>query len=64
LQITQDRAPAALVGPIANSNQQIITGQIPGKTRHLDVDEILKRSLPSVSHLTVVKRVNEETPLP
>jgi hypothetical protein len=64
LQITQDREPAALVGTSANSNEQIITGQIPGKARHLDVDEILKRSLPNVSHLTVVKRVNKETHLP
>ena len=64
LRITQDRAPAALVAPIANSNEQIITGPVPGKARHLDVDEILKRSLPNVSHLTVVKRVNKETPLP
>jgi hypothetical protein len=64
LQITQDREPAALVGTSANSNEQIITGQIPGKALHLDVDEILKRSLPNVSHLTVIKRVNKETPLP
>ena len=46
-QKSQIRAPPAKEVPIAKSDEQIPNP--PRKGRHLDVDQILRRSLPKVS---------------
>lgn len=62
-QMSQKRA-AVITGIIVQSDEQMIPGPIPvRKGLYLDVDEILRRSVPSVSQLTVLTRDNKETPL-
>ena len=63
LQIIQNRVPAAIetLSPIPMNGPAL--GPIPvRKAQHLDVDEILRRSLPSLSQPTVLSRVNKVTP--
>ena len=61
-QMSQKRA-AAITGLIVQSDEQMIPGPIPVRRGvHLDVDEILRRSLPNVSTLTGLTRDNKRTP--
>ena len=61
-QITQNRAPAPVEGPIAKSDEHIPVPIPLRKGLHLDVDEILRHSLPTLSQPTVMRRVNKGTP--
>jgi hypothetical protein len=62
-QTSQNRLPAAIEGRIVKSDEQIISVPIPArKGLHLDVDEILRHSLPNVSQPTFLRRVNKRTP--
>lgn len=62
LQISQNRAAAAIEG-LVKSAEETIQAPIPvRKGLHLDVDEVLRRSLPSVTQPTVPRRVNKGTP--
>ena len=58
--ISQHRTAAAIEGlTVKPDEQDNILGPIPiRKGLHLDVDEILRRSLPSVSQPAAVRRVN------
>jgi hypothetical protein len=57
------RAPAVIKGLISKSDEEIICVPSPvRKGLRLDVDEILRRSLPSVSQPTVFRRVKKGTP--
>ena len=58
--VSQSRTAAAIVGLVVNSDEQNIPALIPvRKGLHLDVDEILRHSLPTVSQFTVLRRVNQ-----
>ena len=62
-QIGQNRLPAAIEGRIVNSDEQITPVPIPArKGLYLDVDEILRHSLPNVSQPTFLRRVNKGIP--
>jgi hypothetical protein len=63
LQIIQNRVPAAIetLSPIPMDGPA--SGPIPvRKGQHLDVDEILRRSLPRPSQPKVLSRGNKVTP--
>jgi hypothetical protein len=56
--ITQTGAPAPIEGLIAKSDEHIPVSILVRKGLHLDVDEILRHSLPNVSQPTVSRRDN------
>jgi len=60
---SQNVAPVAIeaLSPIPMKGLALGSIQVP-KGRHLDVDEILKRSLPRVSQRTVLSRTNQGPP--
>jgi hypothetical protein len=62
-QISQNRAAPAIEDLIVKSAEEIIPLPIPvRKGLHLDVDEVLRRSLPNVTQPTVLRRVSKGTP--
>jgi hypothetical protein len=56
-QITQNRATAPIEDNIAKPDEPIAVPIPARKGLHLDVDEILKHSLPNLSQPTVLRRV-------